>query len=174
MENLELIVHPVRLRVIHALTGSGPLTTGDIASRLPNVSKATVYRQVAILVDAGVLQIASERRVRGTVERRFGLTSARTSVGAGAAASLSLMEHRRVFATAMAILLAEFDGYLDSGHADPVADQVGYRQHSVWLTDDERNRLIEGMRSAIVPALGNEEAAGRRRHLLSPVLFPAG
>ncbi|MEQ4725069.1 hypothetical protein [Nonomuraea sp. B19D2] len=34
----------------------------------------------------------------------------------------------------MAILVTEFNAYLDREDADPVADLIGYRQHAVWLT----------------------------------------
>ncbi|WP_204060166.1 hypothetical protein [Microbispora corallina] len=74
---------------------------------------------------------------------------------------------------AMAVLLAEFGAYLDHDQADPAADQVGYRQHAVWLTPQERAELIEDMRAAIVSRLANAPAPGRVRHLLSPILFPA-
>jgi hypothetical protein len=69
-------------------------------------------------------------------------------------------------------LIAEYNAYLDSEHADPVADQVGYRQHAIWLTDAERETLIEGLRAAIIPALTNPATPERTQYLLSPILFP--
>jgi hypothetical protein len=38
-------------------------------------------------------------------------------------------DHRRGFAAAMAALVAEFNAYLDDEDADPLGDLVGYRQH---------------------------------------------
>jgi hypothetical protein len=89
-------------------------------------------------------------------------------------ATVSCDEYRRVFAVAMAALLAEFNAYLDRPDADPAADQVGFRQHAVWLSGEERDEMIAAMRAAIVPMLGNEPAPDRTQHLLSPILFPVG
>ncbi|MGW9043146.1 hypothetical protein ACWGQL_11395 [Streptomyces lydicus] len=50
---------------------------------------------------------------------------------------------------------------------------VGYRQHAVWLSEDERAELIEEMRAVLVSRMGNGPSPRRTRHLLSPVLFPA-
>lgn len=171
MELLELLAHPVRLRIVHAMSGGRVLTTAQLGARMPDVSKATVYRQVALLADEGVLAVVGEQRIRGAVERSYRLRPERVAVEPEAAGTLSAQEHRKVFAAAMATLIAEFNAYLERD-PDPVADAVGYRQNAIWLTEEERTELIEGLRAAIAPRLGNEAAAGRRRYLLSPVLFP--
>jgi DNA-binding transcriptional ArsR family regulator len=139
---------------------------------MPDVSKATMYRHVSLLADGGIIEVDGEQRVGGTIERRYRLRQPRPVVNADAAATASLEDYRRAFAVAMAALLGEFNAYLDRGHADPAADAVGFLQLSLWLSPDERDELLGAMRSAIAPPLKNEPAAGRRQHLLSPILFP--
>ncbi|MFD7156168.1 helix-turn-helix domain-containing protein [Kribbella sp. NPDC059898] len=173
MGPLELLAHPVRLRIVHALRGGRELTTGELGERVADVSKATLYRHVELLADGGILEVAEERRVRGAVERRFRLRSERASITPEQLAELTVEDHRRGFATAMAALLAEFTAYTERDGADPIADLVGYRQHGVWLTDAELHQLIEGLRAAILPMLSNEATPDRSRYLLSPILFPA-
>ena len=172
MDPLELLGHPVRLRIVHALRGGRELTTGELGERIADVSKATLYRHVELLAEGGILEVAEERRVRGAVERRFRLRQERASITPEQMAQLTVEDHRRGFSVAMAALVAEFNAYLESEGADPVADLVGYRQHGIWLTEAELHQLIEGMRAAILPALTNEPAPGRSRYLLSPILFP--
>jgi hypothetical protein len=110
--------------------------------------------------------------VRGAVERRFRLRRERASISAEQLEQVTVDDHRRGFAAAMAALVAEFNAYLDDGDADPLEDLVGYRQHGIWLSRDELLQLIEGMRAAILPVLGNEATSDRKRYLLSPILFP--
>lgn len=172
MERLELLVHPVRLRIVHAMSGGDARTTAELCARLPDVSKATVYRQVALLAEGGILEVDGEQRVRGAVERRYRLRRDRAVIDAGTAASATLDDHRRTFAVAMATLVAEFEVYLAREGADPVADLVGYRQHALWLSEEERAELIGDLRAAILPKLANASRPGRRQHLLSPILFP--
>jgi hypothetical protein len=87
---------------------------------------------------------------------------------------MSLDDHRRAFAAAMATLLAEFNTYLDQEHADPTADSVGYTQVPLWLSQEELAELIDEVRSALVARRDNEPTPDRSPYLLSPILFPLG
>jgi DNA-binding transcriptional ArsR family regulator len=173
MDTVDLLLHPVRLRIVHAMSGGRTLTTSELCALLPDVSKATLYRHVGLLAEGGLLHVEGEQRVRGAVERRYRLQPARAMIDAETAASVSRDDHRRVFAVAMATLLAEFNAYLDREQADPAADSVGYRQHALWLSRDEVDDLISEMRAAILSRMGNRPGPERVRYLLSPILFPA-
>lgn len=72
----------------------------------------------------------------------------------------------------MAVLVAEFNAYLDRDTTDPVADLVGYRQHAVWLSRDELEEMIVALRRVILPLLANQPAPDRAQYLLSPIFFP--
>jgi DNA-binding transcriptional ArsR family regulator len=172
VDTLELLAHPVRLRIVHAMSGGRELTTAELCARIPDASKAMLYRHVDLLAGAGILEVADERRVRGAVERRYRLRRDRVAVDADAAAALAPDDHRRVFATSMAVLVAEFNAYLDRENTDPAEDLVGYRQHAVWLSRAELEELIVALRRVLLPRLANEPAPGRAQYLLSPILFP--
>jgi DNA-binding transcriptional ArsR family regulator len=172
VDTLELLLHPVRVRIVHAMSGGLTRTTSDLLARLPDVSKATVYRHVSLLAEAGVLEVASERRVHGAVERRYRLHRPRAVIDPDEAASMSLDEHRHGFAAAMAALVAEFNSYLDQANADPTEDKVGYRQIPLWLSQEELVELINQIRSILLSRMDNQPAPGRRLHLLSPIVFP--
>ncbi|TJZ56801.1 ArsR family transcriptional regulator [Streptomyces piniterrae] len=173
MDKVDLLLHPVRLRIVHAMSGGRTLTTSQLSSLLPDVSKATVYRHVGLLADGGLLEIEGEQRVRGAVERRYRLSRERAMIDADTAAAVSNEDHRRVFAVAMATLLAEFNAYLDRPGAAPAADLVGYRQHAMWLSRDELSSLIDEMRDVLVRRIANDPSPERTRYLISPILFPA-
>jgi DNA-binding transcriptional ArsR family regulator len=172
VNTLDLLLHPVRVRIVHAMAGGRIRTTSDLCARLPDVPKTTLYRHVGLLAEAGLLEVAGEQRVHGAVERRYRLRRELAVIGRDAAASMSLEEHRHGFAAAMAALLAEFNAYLDRPGADPTADSVGYRQIPLWLSQDELAELISEIRGAIVSRMNNEPAPDRSAYLLSPILFP--
>ena len=172
MDALELLAHPVRLRIVHALRGDRTLTTAELSALLPDVSKAMVYRHVDLLASAGILEVAQEHRVRGAVERLYRLRPDRATMTSESGAVPSPDDYWRVFGTALAVLTAEFRAYLDREDADPAADQVGFRQHAIWLSREERDRLIAELRAVIVPRLANQPTQDRGRYLLSPILFP--
>ena len=112
--------------------------------------------------------------MHGAVERRYRLHRARAVIDRDMAASMSLDDHRRAFAAAMATLLAEFNTYLDQEHANPTADSVGYIQLPLWLSQDELAELIDEVRSALAARRDNEPSSDRSPYLVSPILFPLG
>ncbi len=160
------------MRIVHALRGGRTLTTAELCALVPGVSKAMVYRHVEALAGVGILEVAREQRVRGAVERHYRLRADRAAIGAEEAAAATVEDHRRIFVTAMAVLISEFNSYLDRENANPTEDLVGYRQHALWLDHEELQQLILELRQVIVPRMTNEPSPGRGRYLLSPILFP--
>lgn len=173
VDTADLLLHPIRLRVVHALAGGRELTTGELCARMREVAKVTMYRHVALLAEAGFLEVAGEHRVRNVVERRYRLRRDRPSIDGDIAAAMTLDEHRRGFAAAMAVLIAEFNAYLDRDGVNPTADSVSYRQGTIWLGPDELAKLMGDLLAALRPVLGNQPTPGRAPYLLSPILFPA-
>lgn len=175
MATADLLLHPVRLRIVQAFLGGRTLTTADLRGALPDVAVATLYRQVGVLADAGVLVVVGERKVRGAAERSYRLLDGAASVGPEEARGMSADDHRRAFTTFVAALLADFDRYLDGagGDADLGRDGVGYRQVGLWLTDDEHAALLGELRGVLRRWSELAPAGGRRRRLVSTVLMPA-
>ncbi len=172
MDTLQLLLHPVRVRLVHALFGGGTRTTSELCQRLPDVSRATLYRQISLLVEGGVVEVASEQRVHGAVERHYRLHRSKAGVDPESAAAMTLEDHRHGFAAAVAALVAAFNSYLDRPRANPTADSVGYRQIPLWLNHEELDDLLQTMRNLIAGKLENAAGSDRRRYLLSPILFP--
>ncbi len=172
MDPLELILHPVRLRISHAMGGGRVRTTSDLCRRLTGVSKATVYRQVAVLADTGVLDVVDERRVHGAVERHYRLSASRAVIDPSVAGDMPLDDHRKGFLAAASALISEFNHYLDGDHPNPAADFVGYRQFSLWLSREEVVGLVSMLTPYVKALAGNEPSAERRAYLFSPIFFP--
>jgi DNA-binding transcriptional ArsR family regulator len=172
MDPLDVLVHPIRLRIVHAMSGQREMTTSNLCLHLPDVPKSSVYRHVALLADAGVLEVVGEQRVHGAVERRFRLHQARAVIDQQTAASMTIDEHRRLFAATIAALVAEFNAYLDSKGADPTADSVSYRRFPLWLTQTELATLSDEVGTSIRSRLPNTPASDRKPYLLSTILFP--
>lgn len=174
MATADLLLHPVRLRILQAFLGDRVLTTAELGAELDDVPTASLYRHVARLADAGVLEVVGERKVRGAAERSYRLSMARASVDD--AATLSVEEHRRAFATFVAGLMADFDRYLDRAGPQPdlAADGVGYRQAGLWLDDAEHAELVRDLREVVRARMQHAERPGRRRRMLSTVVLPGG
>ncbi|GAA1931412.1 helix-turn-helix domain-containing protein [Nocardioides marmoribigeumensis] len=172
MPSADLLLHPVRLRVVQSLLGGRTRTTGELRDDLPDVPPATLYRHVALLADAEVLEVVDERRVRGAFERTYRLREAAAVVGPEEAAAMSVEDHRQAFTVFVAGLLRDFDRYLEAGDVDLGRDLVGYRQAAFHLTDEETAEMLHELASVLIPRLANEPAPDRRRRMLSTIVVP--
>jgi hypothetical protein len=175
MATADLLLHPVRLRIVQAFLGDRTLTTADLRTELPDVPVATLYRHVGVLAEAGVLAVVGERKVRGAAERSYRLVTEAASVGATEAAAMSVDDHRRAFATFVAALLADFDRYADAAPGpglDPASDGVGYRQVALWLDDEEFAALVTELRAVLTARLALGPDGVRRRRIVSQVFLP--
>ena len=167
----DLLLHPVRLRILLALTGE-ELTTADLQGRLRDVPQATLYRQVGRLVDGGVIEIASEERIRGGVERRLRIAEGQDFLGPEDAAAMTAEQHLEGFITFSGLMIDAFGRYLDHPDADLSSDPVGYRQAALWLTDEEAAAMVDELRAVLVRYLACEPRDDRGRITLSTVLIP--
>ncbi len=169
----DLLLHPVRLRIVQAFLGERQLTTAELGALMPDVPPATLYRQVGTLVTGGVLEVTAERRVRGAIERTFQLRAERAAVAEHELAAMSPDDHRAAFTVFVAALLADFDRYLAAGTPDLARDMVGYRQAGFYATDDELRQVVAAVQAAVRPYVTAGPAPGRVRRLLTTVLLPA-
>jgi len=168
----DLILHPVRMRIILALAGGGPATAGEIAERVPDVPPATLYRHVNALRAGGVLAVAGERKVRGAIERRYSLHPGAASLGPADLAAASREDHLRWFASFLAGLLGAFGRYVDRGTPDLARDGVGYREMVLQLSDEELARMAAALNEALLPFATQSPAEGRTPRLFATVLMP--
>ncbi len=173
MASADLLLHPVRLRIVKAFLGDRALTTAQLAAELGDVSAGSLYRHVGLLTRAGVLQVVAERRVRGAVERTYTLRLFAARIGPGEAAAMTAEEHGRAFMAYVAGMLADADRYLASGAPDPVRDGADYRVGAMWLTDAEFLELLRDLAAIVQPRLANPPGGERRRRMVYTVFLPA-
>lgn len=173
MASSEILLHPVRLRIVQAFLGDRSLTTTQLATELNDVPAGSMYRHIALLADAGILRVTAERRIRGSVERTYTLTQAAASIGPAELAAMTPEEHSQAFVAFAAGLIANFDRYLGAGPPDLVRDGVGYSVNAIWLTDGEFLEFARELSMVFEARATNEPADGRTRRIVANVILPA-
>ena len=168
----DLILHPVRVRIIGLLAGGRRLTARQMVERLGNVPQPSLYRHLKKLVKGGVLAIEDERRVRGAVERVYGLAVGRAQLTAEDLAGASPDDHMRYFMTFIASLLDDFASYLEQQDIDLLKDGVGYGQVPLYLSEREFDDVAGQIRDVLTRAAANQPTAGRRRRTFSTIVMP--
>lgn len=168
----DLLLHPVRLRIVQAFLGDRALTTTQLRTELPDIPPASLYRHVARLVNAGVLAVVAQRRVRGALERTYVLRSSAAGIGADELARMTPDQHRQAFLAFVAGLVGDFDRYVAGVHIDPLRDGVSYRLAAMWLDDLELMEVARELAIVLQPRLANMRRPGRKRRILGTVLLP--
>ena len=124
-EKADLIIHPVRLRILQILADHS-LTTGEISDRMPDVAKSSIYRHLRKLLDGGMVAVSEVKSVKGTEEKVYSCVVPPTILVQDIE-SMSKEDHLYYFSTYAATLIQGFKRYLDSHEFS------GLNSRSCWL-----------------------------------------
>ena len=174
LEKIELIMHPVRMRILMTLVGE-ELTTQEISERMPDVPTSSIYRHLRLLLEGELLEIAETRLVNVIQEKVYRVAQP-PLVGPEEIADTSPEQHFQYFATYVLTLLHGFADYLEDaaerGGVDMVADFAGYREVSFYANAEELERFAAALAQAVVPLLENRPGQGRRKYKVATVSHP--
>lgn len=174
MDRVDLILHPVRFRILE-LFNRDTLTTQDIAERLPDVPKSTIYRQVRILLDAGLIAVDDTRPVRGVLEKTYRLDQP-LRLGVEDMAEISPEKHVQYFQTYVMALIRGFSHYVQSSavdnKVDMAADRTGYSEVIVFATTAELDSAFAAINEALRPLATNPPDDSRHRHKFAIITHP--
>lgn len=170
-KKINLIIHPVRLRILQVLSNSR-LTTSDIADALPSFPKSSIYRHLKILLDEGMVEIAETRPIKGTLEKVYQLALA-PKLEVSDLQGISREELLRQFTTFTASLLHGFSTFLDSTADEKVLHQIfGYTDFTFYATDEEMEDFRKILLENLARLTQYPPSPERTQRLLSITTFP--
>ncbi len=147
------------------------MTPRRLSAILPDVAPATLYRHLKAMTDGGILTIAAENAVRGTVEKVYTLAqpeAAHLSEGDLAGADREAL--MRLFTAFAVTLLGDFARYLERENIRPAADGVGFHKYPIYMNDEQFAAFARALSELLLPYF--EAAPGRQRRLLSLIVMP--
>jgi hypothetical protein len=166
----DLLLHPIRWRIVQRVLGR-ELTTTELKHDLPDVPTTTLYRHVAVLIEAGYLTVVRERRVRGTTERTLSLDQTKVGrIDEAEARAMTPEQHRQAFLLMLTRLAADFDRLVDRGDLYPRLNQLGYSQLALYVDADDFAAIQQGINALLEPHL--HETPGKDRIVLSLIALP--
>lgn len=93
----DLLLHPIRMRIIQQLLLGKPLTIAQLLDTLGDVPQATLYRQINILMKAELIEIIETKKVKGTEERVFSVKKENLQIEENEIEATSQEDHIRHF-----------------------------------------------------------------------------
>lgn len=172
MATAHALFHPVRLRIVQALLRDDQRTTRELHEQLRDVPIATLYRQMAHLVQAGIIEAADAQQVRGVSEKSYRLSPGFANPTPEDLATLGPEQLLTTFSVFSSGLLRDFEAYLEAGTTNLHADRVTFAQADVWASTDETDAFFADVSAALQRLLANKPGKGRRRRTLTTVLIP--
>lgn len=162
----DVVLNPVRMRIIQELALRGEMTTTALCQKIPDVPRTTMYRHISLLLEYEVLKVTAEKKVRGSLERSLALvieTLSRDNTIENAPKNAYLFLMNRYVA---------FRRYFAGKHADPGRDKLFLNTSILMLDDDEFDRFLGELRLLLTNYIGLEAAAGRKARDISIISSP--
>lgn len=171
LKNFAVINHPVRMRIYQALCME-TLSTNQLAQRLPDVPKPSLYRHIHHMLEAGVITVAHTRSVNGIEERFF--AAAKELI---APEDLRRAESLEQFADHVQLygngVTQELVRYILSRSELRVQD-IAVRDHVFYATEQEFIQAREAIYRLLQSLEAQPPAPGRKKYRLFVMGHPSG
>jgi DNA-binding transcriptional ArsR family regulator len=164
----DLIVHPVRLQILHAFGGGDLVLTHDeLVARLSGMSPAMLEEHLGILLENGILARSGEGR-----ETRYRVDSEEARIGPGDIRQATPADHLRYFTTFVAGLIENFSRLIRRPNVDVSEAGVSYRQATLHLDKEERERLSAELEEVFERYAANTPGGQRRPMVVTRIIMP--
>ena len=136
----DIALNPVRIRIIQALAMNDEMTAVQIGTAMSDVSRTTLYRHISILIDAGLVTVVSEKKIRGSIERTLALNAKELQEQMSASDPT-----QEIFKFLMGTYV-KFQKYFSRDDIDPMADKVFINNAVMMMSDEEFDQFMTGFR----------------------------
>jgi len=172
-KKLELILHPVRIRILTALHNRN-LTPQELSDELVSVPSATLYRQLNRMLEGGLVKVAEERPVRGTVEKVYALNLEAPGFTQADLEKATREDLLQLFTLFNISLIGDFSRYLQAVEKpDFGRDGVSFTKAPLYLSDEELALLNRQIAELLLKALENKPSPERRYRFWSAIVMPS-
>ena len=147
-------------------------TAKQLAEALPDVPQATLYRNLTAMTQDGILKVASERKVRGTIEKSYAVINPDCNLMNEKLAENNGEVYFQIFANFIAGLMREFKEYTAKDKIDIVNDGSGFSVAPLYLTKEELAGILTKFNELAVPHLNNKPGGSRRLYSIATIITP--
>lgn len=162
----QIIMNPVRQRIIQYLLIHEKGTPAEIQAELSDVPTASLYRHIKKLYDGNCIAVVEEKRVRGTMEKTYALVQNPFQEDP-ATQDVSAM-----FYTFLLSLQTSFLQYFEKEGADPQRDMLSLSTSTLMLSDEEFMAFMQKLGEVFETAIHNGPAEGRKARRITFISSP--
>ncbi|MDD3334250.1 MAG: helix-turn-helix domain-containing protein [Eubacteriales bacterium] len=166
MDLTEVVMNSARQRILQFLLAQGDATPGQMAEKMKDIPRPSLYRHLRILLDANVIEVSQEKRIRGAVEKTYRVKKNLTGNGKESEDTPKLIN------SALLSLTASFTHYFADPQADPVKDLLSVSFSTLMLSDEEMIGLLKQVGELLNAHMTNEPLENRKTRRLAFISYP--
>ena len=164
-ELMEVIMNPTRQRIVQFLIIHEQGSTMEMRKELQDIPPASLYRHIKMLLDAGLIEIKKEERIRGAVEKTYQIARNQDS-------EIKHQDIGAMFHTGLISLMASFQKYFAQSDHDPVKDMLSFSTSTIMMTDEEFIDFLMKLGAIFGEAIKNPPGNGRKPRRMTMISSP--
>ena len=162
---MDVIMNPTRQRIIQYLAIHGQGSAGEMQQELKDIPAPSIYRHVRLLLDAGLIEVEKEERIRGTVEKTYRLAKNPDN-------GVNNQDIGAMFQTGLISLMTSFQKYFVLEDNDPVKDMLSFFNTTIMMTDQEFLDFLMKLNAMFGEAVKNKPGDGRKPRRVTVISSP--
>ena len=164
----KLMLNQVRHRILQYIHHHGNMTVREIGNALSDIPQATLYRQIKLLYDGGLIRVCGQRQVRGTLEHTYGLAAELDSTSGDEAKLSDVGAQFTLLGIAQ-----DFADYYTDEDADADRDLYSIQSIPMMMSDEEFAGYIEQIEKLTKRYVHNAPGSDRRVRRVTLISSPA-
>jgi len=135
---VDILMHPVRLKISQALIRNkeNGLTPREMLNIIEDVPQATLYRHIQVLLDAGIIRVLKEKKVRSVSEKYYTLNEDEALLSSDEWNEASVDEKINYYSYYQLSLLNQYKNYLSNLEKSNSVDRSTFSLVELKLDDE--------------------------------------
>lgn len=155
MDQRKIVMNSIRMRIMQFLILNGEATASRLAIELNEVPRTTLYRHLNVLEEAGIIDVVSLRKVRGTIEKTY-------AINPEAVKGEDDIETAKNNAfTFLMGVYGDFYKYFSNEDADEYDGRIFIKPIQMYLTDEEFDDFVKEL-NEVYEKYENSDRGGDR------------
>lgn len=161
----DIMLNSTRMRIIQAVATKESMSATEICDKITDVPRTTLYRHINILLDANVLRVVDEKKIRGSVERTLALNMDEI-------AKHNTIENvpQQAFGFLMNTY-SKFEKYFNKENFVPADNKIFFNNTVMMMDDQEFDKFLSELH-ALLLKYHFDAAQGRKPRDISIISAP--
>lgn len=169
---MDCFTNPIKCKLLMEIHSSGRATAKRLSEIYSDIPQATLYRYLKRMTDDGILKIAEENQVRGTIEKTYALAISLNEEIQGSMESNPGDALMMMFINYMMGLMKQFQDYCKRPDIDIKSDMLCFSLAPIYATNEELEAAMTEFGKITQGLLANQASPERKLRTIGMIVTP--